>query len=193
LLRRAVVLAWALVLAAPPALATQVRPLNLEEMTDRAARIFYGRCIFAEAVHDPVLGADVTVLTFAVIRAVKGDSGGRVTVRMLRTDDSGLPRFRPGEEVVIFLYGESRLGLSSPVGLDQGKFSVSVDKLGRRIAVNSLGNRTLFRGLSSHAAERLGPAVQRWQDRNSILAETLLDLVESLVTAELGEPRGPGR
>ena len=46
-------------LAPAPASAGQVRIVNLEQMTERAGRIFSGRCTGAEVVFDPNLGADV--------------------------------------------------------------------------------------------------------------------------------------
>jgi hypothetical protein len=168
-------------------------------MTGRAERIFAGRCVDAQVTRDASLGFDVTTLTFEVTRAVKGGQGDRVTVKVLGRGAGivGMPRFRPGEEVVLFLYGESALGLSSPVGLGQGKFSVFEDKLGRRRAVNSHGNKTLFRELSPRARGRLGPAASRWKGRQSIPPDELLDLVESLVLPAAGEvqrrtPHGRG-
>ena len=41
---------------------------------------------------------------------------------------------------MLFLYGESASGWSSPVGLGQGKFTVFEDKLGQRRALNALGD-----------------------------------------------------
>ncbi len=36
----------------------------------------------------------------------------------------GVPKFRPGEEHVLFMAGRSAIGFSSPIGLSQGKFHV---------------------------------------------------------------------
>jgi hypothetical protein len=148
---------------------TQVRLLSLSEMTQRAARIFAGRCLHSEVVFDVVVGSPVTVATFEVDRGIKGVEGGTVTVRMLSRPDAVDP-FRPGEEVVLFLYGDSPLGLTAPVGLGQGRFVIGSDKQGRRRIHNELGNRNLrHRGrLHSLSSAELDP-------------EALLDMVEQLV------------
>lgn len=173
-------------LAAGTVRATQVRPVNLEEMTLRADRIFSARCVSVEIVHDAIVSGDVTLVTFQVERAVKGQVGDRVTVKMIAGDDgrgggtAGIPAFRPGEEVVLFLYGESEMGLSSPVGLGQGQFRVATDKEGRRIAVNDFANRRLLRGLTTAAAERLGAAFTATGEGTQLDPGTLLDMAQAL-------------
>lgn len=153
--------------------ATQVRLLDLEQMTDRAARIFAGRCLHTEVMFDDVVGARVTVATFQVQRAIKGVQGHTVTVRMLSTAAGpgsldAVDRFRPGEEVVLFLYGDSALGLTAPVGLGQGRFQVVTDKQGHRRALNEIGNRNVLRRTGR------GP-------EDALEVTTLLDRVERRV------------
>jgi hypothetical protein len=185
-------------LACPPSHATVLRPLNLEEMTDRAEHIFSGRCVDVQAVRDLELEQWVTITTFVVERGVKGVSRETVTIRLLggheperdRPRIRGMPRFHRGEEVILFLYGDSELGLTSPVGLGQGKFSVTRDKHGRSLAMNSTGNRNLLHGLSRGAERRLGPAAEVWKGRADLPPELLLDLVESLVRGSRQERRG---
>ena len=180
-------------LAVTPALATKVRPVNLEQMTRRAATIFVGRCLKTVSTIHPQLGSEVTSITFEVDHAIKGEIDSTFTMRMLGSDDSeggashrilSLPRFRPGDEVVLFLYGESELGLSSPVGLGQGRFSVITDKTGKKIAVNDLSNRNLLRGISDDARQRLGPAFGQWKDRKDLDPGALMDMVEQLAGTE---------
>jgi len=182
------VAALATILGATPAAASQVRPVNLEQMTERAVLIFAGRCLETGVVHDAALGREVTVATFEVERAVKGDPGKTVTVRMAVFDDvsgtPGRPQFETGAEVVLFLYGESRLGLTSPVGLGQGRFDVVTDKAGRRLALNALANRNLLRDLTPEGKARLGTAFENFNDRSNLEADALLDLAAALV-----EPR----
>ena len=175
------VAALATVGGALPAAASQVRPVNLEQLTARAGLIFAGRCIASSAVQDPALEREITVATFEVERAVKGEAGAAVTIRMLGGDEPGLPRFAVGEEVVLFLYGESVLGLTSPVGLGQGRFTVVRDKTGRRLAVNGLANRNLLRDLTPQARARLGTAFEAFKDRSDLEADSLLDLAADLV------------
>lgn len=173
------------VLTALPARGSQVRLVNLEQMTERAERIFAGRCIESAVVLDPAVGREITVSRFAVERAAKGDLGDTVSVRMIGGDDAaggtaGLPRFRVGDEVVLFLYGESALGLSSPVGLGQGRFKVVNDKLGRPVAVNDFANENVLRGVSAAGRTRLGSSFEQWQERKDFTPVALLDMVEAL-------------
>lgn len=176
-------------LATLPSAASQVRAVNLEQMTERAARIFAGRCLETSVTFDPEAGGEVLTATFEVSRAVKGHVGDTATVRMLRGARDGadglpgMPRLRPGDDVVLFLYGDSDLGLTSPVGLGQGRFAVIEDKRGRKLAINDLANRNLLRGLSPRARARLGATFERWSDRKDVDPAALLDMAESLTFA----------
>jgi hypothetical protein len=178
--------------------AGQVRLVNLEQMTERAARIFSGRCTSAQVVFDPALGQDVTLATFRVDRAIKGVTDRTVTVRMLgaaavsgpsREGRDAASPFRKGEDVVLFLYGESARGLSAPVGLGQGHFRVVSDKQGRKHAVNEFGNRGLLSDLRPQTRVRLGRGPDRPEDgatptRDDVLDPAgLLDAAASLVAA----------
>ena len=166
--------------------ASQVRSVNLETMTERAAKIFSGRCLSVETLHDPDLGRRVTRATFEVDLAVKGDVEPVVTLTMLANplaDDAAmidLPSYREGEEVVLFLYGESALGLTSPVGFGQGKFSVVQDKLGNRIAINEFGNRNLLQGLSPGARQTPAVVSAIRQGAGEITPDGLLNMVDQL-------------
>ena len=166
--------------------ASQIRSLNLAEMTERAERIFSGRCVDVRVELDPQLGVNVTHVTFAAEHGAKGDVRGSVTIKMLGDPDgvAGLPVFHEGEEVVLFLYGESASGLTSPVGFGQGKFAVRQDKQGQRVAVNAFANENLFRGLSTEARQRVGTAAERWRGRGAMPLDELLDAVSMLTERE---------
>jgi len=168
--------------------ASRIRPINLEEMALRADRIFLGRCTGVQVERDPDLGQMVTYATFVTRRTVKGSANGKVTIKLLgdQVEDGGpgrgiegAARFREGEEVVLFLYGDSGRGLTSPVGLGQGKFVVFEDKQGKRLALNAFGNETLFRNLSPGTRRKLGDLSTR-PARGGIDPDALLDMVERL-------------
>ncbi len=168
--------------------ASQVRPLNLEEMTQRAATIFSGRCVGISTARDPDLQVEVTMATFQVTRSVKGSEHGTVTIRMPASGDVGtgvgaLPTFHKGDEVVLFLYGKSRLGMRVPVGLGQGNFRVLKDKQGRATALNDLGNRNLLRGMSAPAHERVAARFDLRRPEESMTPVDLLGMAESILAA----------
>ena len=169
--------------------AARTRPVNLEVMTQRADRIFSGRCVRVQVARDPDLGQVVTYVTFVPHRVEKGDIRGSLTIKLLGDQDEesprgtvtdGLPTFRKGEEVVLFLYGESRHGLTSPVGFGQGKFALITDKRGRSLVFNQFANENLFRDLSPGALRRLGHRAPVDQKPAEVSPDELLDLVHVL-------------
>ena len=61
-----------------------------------------------------------------------------------------MPKYNVGEEIVLFLYPESKLGLTSPVGQGQGKFIVRNDlRSGQRMLLNDRSNYNLFARLDT--------------------------------------------
>ena len=72
---------------------------------------------------------------------VSGEGGavGDVTQR-----SEGVPAFAEGDEYVVFLYGVSSAGFSSPVGLAQGQFVVRNTPNGRMVS-NGLDFRRLLK------------------------------------------------
>lgn len=187
----------ALLLAPAPVHAARVLPINLEEMVRHAGHVVSGRVTAVQVVHDERVRGQVTLVTLEVSRASKGQAGRTLTFRMFgglgangQPVVAGLPRFDPGEEVILFLHPESRLGLTSPIGFGQGKFVVARDRQGQRVAQNQFGNRTLFRGLSSDGSRRLGQAGKRWKDGGAMPPDALLNMVEALAAAGgAGVPR----
>jgi hypothetical protein len=125
-------------LAAP---ATSVRPLDLNTIVDHAVTAFQGVCTDSHSERDAATGSIVTITTFKVEETLKGapasvhtikQIGGRVGNQVDRVD--GIPSFTPGERYVVFLYGKSQLGFSSPVALAQGRFTVRDTATGRVVS-----------------------------------------------------------
>ena len=166
--------------------ATQSRPVNIEEMTERATTIFAGRCLHVRVERDRRLGLDVTVATFRVDRSIKGGAAKTITVRMPWASEAavpaGVPSFARGDDVVLFLYGESATGMRAPVGLGQGRFRIVADKQGRAMAINDAGNRNLMHGVSASARARLAGVPGLSRD-GSLNPERLMDAADSLLRA----------
>lgn len=178
------------VLPVPPLGAGQVRSVGLAEMAHRADRIFSARCIAIDVVPLPQLGREVTEVTFEVERVVKGGVGRTVNVKLLGAGDGfDAPRFEPGERVVLFLHADGALGLTSPVGLGQGRFSIVEDKQGHELAVNAFGNRNLLGGLSGQTRARVEGALAGRDAVAGLTADTLLDVARDLLAAEKPAPR----
>ena len=154
--------------------ASLVLECGFRSLQEKAGTLFHGKCLERKEVVDgkPL---PYTEYTFEVIRAVKGCKDGQgkqmktITIRHAgttkgrqRTDGLvevplhfGIPEYAVGEEVVLFLTRESRLGLCAPVGLVQGKFSV-VKKDRKLFVKNPKGNK-LFQTVDTSSFKELGP------------------------------------
>jgi hypothetical protein len=131
--RRLFLAFWLVFVAAAPAWATTVLPLYLDDIIGQAAIAFQGRCVANQSVRDPETGLAATLTTFQVDEVLKGDVpatytikqvGGELPQERLHFKVPGVPSFTVGESYVVFLAGVSDKGFSSPIGLEQGKFTV---------------------------------------------------------------------
>ena len=131
-----------------------VKPLNLSEMVQYADRVFYGRCISAEVKMDPTSGISVREYRFLVDQGLKGVQEQEVVlVRQLSSmanggpSVAGIPTYKKGQKLLLFLHGDSRLGLTSPVGMSQGTFRPERLKSGELAFRNAVDNRNLAQDL----------------------------------------------
>jgi hypothetical protein len=148
------------------AMAASVLPLDLDAIIDGAATAFHGTCIETHSERDAQTGLIVTLTTFAVRDQLKGHAPQTHTIKQLggRVGDlvswvDGIPSFTPGEEYVVFLYGVSTAGFSSPVGLSQGRFAVH-----GRPSGSVVGNGRDFREMMPAAAADTPASVRSQAD-----------------------------
>ncbi|MFZ1545501.1 MAG: hypothetical protein WAT12_00120 [Candidatus Nitrotoga sp.] len=118
-------------LIALPAQAMSVLPLYLDEIVNDAAIAFQGKSLENHSELDPQTNSIVTYSTFEVQEVLKGEVGATHTIKQIggelqgkKTQITGVPTFTVGESYILFLYGVSASGFSSPVGLGQGKFNI---------------------------------------------------------------------
>jgi hypothetical protein len=98
--------------------------LTLRQTTRPAGYIFAGRvsAIEFQKPQSPDEVATVRV-TFQVEQAIRGTrSGASLTIREWAGSWNAGVRYRVGERLVLFLYPPSKLGLTSPVGGQHGRF-----------------------------------------------------------------------
>ena len=131
--------------------AASVRRMSLQEIVDTADRVFVGKCIDVRTGTDEH-GLAVTHISFSVIEAIKGRYGRIVTIKTIGGGPGSLrladmPVFTEGEEVLLFLYPESRYGFTSPVGLYQGKWTVETSPSGKKQLRPTLLGATAYRGI----------------------------------------------
>lgn len=117
------------------AYATSIRPISLENLSTRASLIFYGEAINNQTRKDPQSGAIATFTTFKVIDLIKGNAeeihtikqiGGTLSDTKIIHRVRGVPTYQIGKQYVVFLPEKSSLGFSSPLGLHQGSYSISI-------------------------------------------------------------------
>lgn len=134
MLKRTLLLFTLAALCSLQAGATTVLPVSLQRMSSTAVLIFHGRVIGNEVRLDETSSRVATFTTFEVIDVIKGDVGNTHTIKQIggqlpdgrvRQIIRGVPRFSVGAEYVVFLPAASGLGFSSPIGLQQGRFSIS--------------------------------------------------------------------
>ena len=178
-----------------PAQAMTVLPVTLDNMIDTAATAFQGT-VLANRVEREANGQVVTFTRFKVDDVLKGSVGDTYEIKQIggEIDDGGpqfrvmgVPRFREGQEYVVFLYGVSAAGFSSPVGLHQGRFAVS-----REAGIAKVGNGRDFREMTGEAGlHRLPPTVQEKMRRDpGAVKELGLDEFKQLVRDRLAVTRG---
>jgi len=141
-------------------------PRNLDQLTDRAADIVRGTVVSARVEKHPEFkNLDTVVVTLRVRETLKGQAQGTYTFRQYIwdiRDTFDAAGYRKGQDMLLLMIAPSPFGLSSPAGMDQGRFRIERNRSGREVAVNGTGNMRLFDGLRA-AAEKEGLALSSSQ------------------------------
>ncbi len=191
-LKRSFLLLLAIVLVAP-AWAQRgglTVPRNLSQLTDRSAVIVRGTVTSARVEKHPELpGLNTVVVTLRVRETLKGQTGETFIFRQYLWDMRDLQDaagYRKGDDVLLMMIAPSARGLSSPAGLQQGRFRILRDKTGREIAVNGQGNFKLFEGMDTEMAKKgitLSPKYSSLVSKHRggpVAAEDLMGLIREL-------------
>ena len=145
-------------------------PLNLDEITDSADRVFAGTCEKTEEIEkDPISNLRVVRYTFKVIEGIIGVNSDEIVFTQWKptTIDAG---YVAGEKYIVFLYPNSRLGLTSPVGYMQGKFLI--EKVGPNRGVEVIRNRLNNVGLSKNLRTQKRILINTDKSLNDYIQET---------------------
>lgn len=126
-------------------------PLNLEEITSFSGKIFSGECISSEYIeNDPESNLPVVKYSFKVLDGIKDVKDGEIISFKQWDATTNKAGYLEGERYVLFLYPESELGLTSPVGFLQGKFDIEQKGFFRKdVVINKAGNLGLSRNLKT--------------------------------------------
>lgn len=136
-------------LVAAAASATTLVRMDLDELAAKAAIVARVRCLENEARVD---GNEIwTFSRFEVIETLKGSAPREITVRLLGgrvghliSTIDGVPRFRAGEELYLFLV-QTRTGDFGVAGWAQGTFRLRrYNVSGREEVTQDTGSVTIF-------------------------------------------------
>ena len=179
--------AW---LATPPSLALSTKQLNVENMVRQSAAIVAGTVSKVEQGVDP-RGLPYTQVELKVAETIRGTASPTLSFRQFGLQTplpasegrkflgvvAGMPRYAPGDQVVLFLSQPSTIGFRTTVGLEQGRF-----KLRGGNFENGVDNAGLFRNVdfskrTLSAKEKQMVATQQ----GAVGADTFLALVRRSV------------
>lgn len=162
---------------------------NLDQLVQQAHTIVHGYVVSAVMEpHPQFSNLQTVVVTIKVERALKGSAGTTLVFRQFVWDARDVPTlagYRKSEELLLFLGPVSEYGLTSPVGLEQGRFRILRDAKGNRTAINGRANLGLFDQLPSAIAARgLAPSPEAaallTQPRGPLPLTALEDLIQTL-------------
>ncbi len=134
------------------AFATTVKRMTTRDLVKTAHMIITGKVISNETLSDPGPTNVRTLTRIAVHQALKGQVGTEITVTgmggivgNLAFNWPGVPRFKEGEEVLLFLERDPS-GPTIVSGLEQGRFTIATDPRGKKFITRNLADLTLVGG-----------------------------------------------
>ena len=166
--------------------------LNLADLAAQAGVIVRGRIVSTRVEPHPDFSSLWTVVvTIQVDEAIKGQVGASYSFRQFiwdprdRQDAAG---YQKGQNVLLLLSTPSSNGLSSPIGLEQGRFQLSADGAGIVRATNGRNNVGLLNGVGGRATAkgiRLAPrsaALLASQSEGPLALDDLLSLIRQFAS-----------
>jgi hypothetical protein len=173
-----------------PAHAMSVLPLYLDEIINDAAIAFQGKSLENHSERDSQTNLIVTYSTFEVQEVLKGKVGATHTIKQIggkvqgeTNQTMGVPTFIVGESYILFLYGVSVSGFSSPVGLEQGKFNVIPGLTGAHVT-NGRDFKEMTLGTPTHLVPT--PALIKMRQAPGSTKQFNLDEFKQLVRQQAG-------
>ncbi len=138
------------------------RQIDLREIIKYSGRIFSGRCIdVKKGFHPEYKNIKVTLITFETFEMLKGDAESEVTFMKFghgREMPHSKINHKKGTEAFMFLYPESRVGFTSPVGGKQGRVIIKTDPVS--------GERSVLKNYLSSNWDKDNPRTQI--DQNAV-------------------------
>jgi hypothetical protein len=131
---------------------------GLDELTQEADVIVHGHVTSARVEPHPQFKNLMTVVvSMSVQETLKGRPRKSFEFRQYIwdiRDQLDNARYAKGQDLLLMLGPVSKYGLTSPVGLEQGRFRIFRDNTGQEVAVNGSGNLRLFDSTEERARAR---------------------------------------
>ncbi len=162
-------------------------PRSLDQLSQEAAVIVQGYVDSAKVEPHPQLkNLTTVVITISVEDTLKGPPQKSLQFRQyiwdLR-DQLDAAGYRKGQELLLMLGPVSPYGLTSPVGLEQGRFRILRDASGQASAINGRGNVGLFQATAQRAQSlgiQLSPRVSALAQQTGAAPVPLNDLKDAI-------------
>jgi len=169
-------------------------PQALDQMAQEAEVIFRGVVTSTKVEPHPQLANLMTVVvSMNVSEMVKGSPRKSIVFRQyvwdLR-DQFDAAQYSKGQELLLLLRPASEYGLTSPAGLEQGRFRILRDVKGQATVLNGRGNLGLFQSVETRAHARgvvLSPRVTAMVRRPQGGAVPLAELLEAIRSLEVSK------
>jgi hypothetical protein len=144
-----------ILLSHPVTAQVMVRPINLAYLVQRADVIVQGQV--TEVVQENLPGypnIPTVKVTLDVENMMRGPTGKTYTFREISLglrSAGGKKDYGVGQDLILFLPVPSKYGLSSPIGIEQGRFHITRSPDGGFMVVNENNNLGLFRNVAQAA------------------------------------------
>jgi len=131
---------------------------NLAELVDESGVILRGHVVSAVVEpHPQYTSLWTVVVTLQVDETLKGQASATYTFRQFiwdRRDREDAAGYAKSGQLLLLLISPNAQGLSSPAGLEQGRFSLTADSTGKLFAANGRNNVGLLNGVGAQAVTK---------------------------------------
>jgi hypothetical protein len=168
---------------------------NIAHLSQQAVTIVHGHIVAVRVEPHPQLqNLTTVVVTLRVLENFKGTAPQIFSFRQFVwdiRDKQDAAGYRKGQEVLLLLNANSSYGLTSPAGMEQGRFEIFRDAKGVAMATNGLGNVGLFANMSGQLKQ---PGVRLSQATSNLVAQhrsgaVPLSQLEEVIRQFEGAPR----
>jgi len=169
-------------------------PRNLGQLVDESQTVAQGwvASVVVEP-HGQLKNLMTVVVTLQVEESLKGNVPKTYTFSQAVIDRRDLQQkmgYGVGQHLLLILIKPNSYGLTSPAGMEQGRFRIEARTDGKLVATNGVANTGLFRGLDSQLQARgvrVTPEVQMLVAKSGVgpvPLEQLKSLIRTIAAAD---------